>query len=290
VELRQCWEWTVRAGSRIALCWLALAIPCVARADHVPGNERIDYTAYTLKQKELSAGLGTAAFGILDEVTVGTYVLPWFAFPLLEAPVATGFLKLRDWFHGPFAVSVRANFVYLNASGLSSEITDRENSNVRVTVIPLELSGSLRVSRSFTQSLQFNFVHAWLNGDLPPDSSADTGLGGNSKASAFSLSALTEFRVSSNVALTLRGTVLLAESDIVARATLQRHETRVVADLGARADDRSVVANIVPGVALSWKHVNIHFGVGYGTNWLPYVAYPTRTSTVVPDADFYLRF
>lgn len=288
----------MRAGSRVArpagatllLGWLALSIPCVARADHVPGNERIDYTAYTLEQAELSAGLGTAAFGVLDEVTVGTYVLPWFAFPLLHAPVATGFLKIRDWFHGPVAVSLRANFVYLNASGLSSELADRSSSDVRVTVLPLEVAGSWRIDRAFTQSLQFNFVHAWLKGDLPRDSDADTGLGGNSKASAFSMSALTEFRVSRTVALTLRGTLLLASSDIVARATAQRNETRVVVDIGALADERTIVANVIPGIALSWKHLNIHLGVGFGTNWLPYVAYPTRTSTIVPDADLYLRF
>jgi hypothetical protein len=280
----------VRPGCRVALCCLALSIPCVAEADHEPGNERIDYTAYTLKQKELSAGFGAAAFGVFDELTVGTYVLPWFAFPLLRSPVATGFLKLRDWFHGPVAFSVRANFVYLNASGLSSAIADRSSSDVRVSVIPLELASSWRINRAFTQSLQLNFVHAWLSGDLPPDSAADTGLGGNSKASAFSLSALTEYRASRNVAFTLRGTFLVAASDIVASATVQRSQTRVVANIGALADGRSVVANVVPGIALSWKHLNIHLGLGFGTNWLPYVAYPTRTSTLVPDADLYLRF
>jgi hypothetical protein len=88
----------------------------------------------------------------------------------------------------------------------------------------------------------------------------------------------------------VRGTVLLGSSDIVARATLQRRQTRVVANIGALADDRRVVANVIPGIALSWKNVNLQLGVGYGTNWLPYVAYPTRTSTVVPDVDFYLRF
>jgi hypothetical protein len=291
MDLRQCREWAVRTRSGVALfCVVALSIPCIARADHEPGNERIDYTAYTLQQKELAAGIGTLAFGVLDELTVGTYVLPWFAFPVLKSPVATGFVKVRDWLHGPVAVSLRANFVYLNASGLSSEITDRSHSDVRVTVIPLELSSSWRISRAFTQSLQLDYVHAWLSGNLPQDSSADTGLGGNSEASAVSLSALTEYRVSRTVALTVRGTVLLGSSDIVARATLQRRQTRVVANIGALADDRRVVANVIPGIALSWKNVNLQLGVGYGTNWLPYVAYPTRTSTVVPDVDLYLRF
>lgn len=285
------WEWAVRARpSCVALCCLALSIPCFARADHTPGNERIDYTAYTLRQTEFSAGVGTAAFGIRDELTVGTYTLPWFAFPWLRAPIATGFIKVRDWFKGPLAIAVRANFVYLNASNISSELSDRDSSDVGVTVLPLELSGSLRIARDFSQSLQLNFVHAWVSGNLPSDSTADTGLGGNSKASTLSLSALSEYRVSRNVAFTLRGTLLLASSDIVARATLQRNETRVVANIGALADDRSVVGNIIPGIALSWTHVNIHLGVGFGTNWLPYVAYPTRTSTVVPDADFYVRF
>ncbi len=291
MDVQQCREWAVRARrSCIALCCLALSLPCVAQADHAPGNERIDYTAYTLRGKELSAGLGTTAFGIQDQLTVGTYTLPWFAFPWLRSPIASGFVKVRDWFDGPVAIALRANFVYLDASALSSELADRSSSDVGVSVVPLELSGSWRVNELFSQSLQLNFVHAWVSGDLPTENSADTGLGGNSKASTLSLTALTEVRVSSHVAFTLRGTLLLASSDIVARATLQRNETRVVADVGALADDRNLVANVVPGIAFSWGAVNLHLGVGFGTNWLPYVAYPTRTSTIVPDADFYVRF
>jgi hypothetical protein len=274
----------------MTLCCIALASPCVARADHVPGSERVDYTAYTLRGRELAAGLGTAAFGIIDQLTVGTYVLPWLAFPWLQSPVASGFVKVRDWVHGPVAVALRANFVYLNASELSSDLADRSSADVALTVLPLELSGSWRIHRAVTQSVQLSYVHAWIKGNLPSSTNVDTGLGGNSNASALTLSALSEFRVSRTVALTLRGTVLLASSDIVARATLQRNDTLVVANLGALADDRSVVANIIPGIALSWKNVNVHLGLGFGTNWLPYVAYPTRTSTIVPDADFYLRF
>lgn len=279
-----------RHSSILIACALLMSPLARVRADHQPGRERIDFTAYTLQQQEFSVGLGSAAFGVLDRVTVGTYVLPWFAFPVLGAPIASGYVKVRDWFSGPLAVALRGGLLYLNASEFSERLSDNAASDVGFVAVPLELSASLRMHRAVTQSLQLNWVYARVSGELPRETNVDVGLGGASRATSWSLSSLTEFRVTDVVALTLRGTLLLGFSDISVEADFERSGTEVEARLNARPDRPDIVANLIPGIHFSWSHVNLQLGVGIGTNWLPYLGIPTRLVTVVPDADFYVRF
>jgi hypothetical protein len=280
-----------------ARCW-SVALACAllawsaadARADQVPGEERIDYTAYTLHRNEFSLGLGSAAYGVLDQVTVGTYVLPWFAFPLLRSPIISGYVKVRDWFSGPVTVALRGGFVYLNASGISAELSNNSSSDVGFLAVPIELSASWRIRPIVSESLQLTWVHASIAGELPRGTSVDSGLGGASTATSMSLASLTEVRLTRVLALSVRGTLLLDLSDIDVRGRYERDGTQVAARLGARPDQPAIVGNVIPGVHFSWSNVNLQLGLGVGTNWLPFVALPTQVVTVVPDADFYVRF
>jgi hypothetical protein len=270
-----------------ALCMSAAAR---VRADQTPGHERIDFTAYTLHRNEVMIGLGSAAYGVLDQLTIGTYVLPWFAFPWLHAPIATGYLKLRDWFAGPVSVSLRGTVAYLNASALSSELSNNASMSAGVLIFPVELSVSWRIAQAVSQSVQVTWVHAAASGQAPSDTNVDFGLGGASTATSASLSTLTELRLTRVFALSLRGTLLLGMSHIVVNADYERNGTRVNARLGATPRYPSVVGNLIPGVAFSWSHVNLQLGLGFGSNWLPIIVVPTQRVTLVPDADFYVRF
>lgn len=272
------------------VCAGAWLLPGQARAEHTIGNERIDFTAYTLRASETSLGVGAAAYGVLDEITVGTYVLPWFAFPLVNVPIASGFLKLRDWGHGPVAMSLRGAFLYMPESTLSPMLTSESAARVGFLVIPIEVSVSARLHERYTHSFQLNWVHMMVDGARARDASLDLRLGGATSVTSLSLSSLSELRVTSVVALTLRGNVLLGYSDLTMEGELESRGTRVNARLGATELYDGLVANVIPGIALSWSNVNLHFGVGAGSNWLPFVALPIRVITVVPDADLYVRF
>jgi hypothetical protein len=260
-----------------------------ARADQTPGHERVDFTAYTLRRGELSLGIWTEEYGILDEVTVGTYLPTWFAFPILHAPIATGYLKVRDWFFGPLAVSLRGEVVYLDASSLSSELSMNHSTKAGVFVLPLEVAASARIAPRFTGSLQLTYVSVGVGGDTS-DTSIDTGLGAALATTSVSLSTLFELRVSRVVAFTLRETLLLGVGDVVAKGQYTHNGLRIDADLGMVSHYRRLLGNVIPGVAFSWSHVNLQLGVGYGNVWLPVVWLPTPKRTVVPDANFYVRF
>ena len=282
----------MRAYAVIAawLCSCALLAPAHARADHRQGNERIDFTAYVLRHKEIALGVGAAAYGLTDEITLGTYVLPWFAFPLLHAPIASGFVKLRDWFHGPVAAAVRGTIVYLPASAYSRVLSGGDSTRVGFVVIPLELSVSVRVCSRFSQSLQLGWVHVAATGSRPRDDARDLRIAGASAVTSVSLFSLSELRLSSLVAVTLRASLLLGHGDLLLRGQVERLGTRVDARLGATGVYDGLVANVIPGVALSWSNVSLHVGVGAGSNWLPFLGLPVHVVTIVPDLDVYVRF
>lgn len=277
----------------LSASWLGVAVllaAASAQAEHRVGNERIDYTAYTLRANEVSVGVGAAAYGVLSEITVGTHVLPWFAFPLVNTPIASGFIKLRDWAHGPVAASLRGAFVYLPESALSSALANDSATRVGFIVIPLEASLSARLHARFSQSLQLSWVHVAVAGSQPRNASLDLWVGGASAVTSLTLSSLSEVRITSVLALTVRTSVLLGHGDLTLRGELERDGTRVDARLGAKQLYDGLVANVVPGIAFSWANVNLHVGVGVGSNWLPFLGLPIRVITAVPDADFYVRF
>jgi hypothetical protein len=277
----------------LSASWIGIALllaAASARAEHGIGNERIDFTAYTLRANEASVGVGTAAYGVLNEITVGTYVLPWFAFPLVSAPIASGFIKLRDWAHGPVAASLRAAFVYLPRSALSSALTNDRATRVGFIAIPLEASLSARLHTRVVQSLQLSWVHVAVDGLQPRNASLDLRVGGASTVTSLTLSSLSEVRITPVLALTLRTNVLIGHGDLTVRGELERDGTRVDAKLGAKHLYDGLVANVIPGIALSWANMNLHVGVGVGSNWLPFLGLPIRVITAVPDVDFYVRF
>lgn len=271
-------------------CTIALLVPAIGRAEHKAGQERIDFTAYTLRGGEASVGIGAASYGLLDELTVGTYLAPWFAFPLVNAPIASGFVKLRDWYHGPVSASLRAGFVHLPASALSSVLSPSAATRVGFFVLPLEFSLSARLHPSFSQSLQLSWVHVAVSGSRAKDDASDLRIGGASAVTSLSLSSLSEVRLSAVVAVTLRCNVLLGSGDLVVNGAAERDGTRVDARLGSTELYDSLVANVIPGVAFSGSNINLQVGLGVGSNWLPFIGLPIRDFTVVPDADFYVRF
>ncbi len=282
----------MRARSLSVLLGLMALVssPKAAHADQRPGHERTDFTAYTLRRNELSLGIWSEEYGLLDSVTIGTYLPTWFVFPFLGAPIVTGYVKVRDWFFGPVAFSLRGTLVYLDASVLSSTLTENASTTASLFVVPLEASVSVRAHPRLTQSLQITTTYVSAGAHVPGDTTIDTALGGATATSSVSLSTLTELRLTRVVALTLRETLLLGSGDVVAEGHYETSGLRVDAQLGAVRHYRRLVGNVIPGIAFSWKNVNLQLGVGYGANWLPIVVLPTSTRTLVPDASFYVRF
>src|SRR5688572_489100 len=108
-------------GARHAVVAIGLFVVCLcmsgaARADQLT-DPRTDYTAYTRAQGQVAAGLFKLELGIIDEITVGTYVPTWI--PFLSVPIPTLYLKARSWWEGPVTLALRGGLVYVNAKALA---------------------------------------------------------------------------------------------------------------------------------------------------------------------------
>lgn len=272
------------AAALVAGAALSIASPAPARA--TPAQLRVEDTAYTLPAGGFSVGLWSAEAGILQHITIGTYLPAWLAFPLVDAPILTGFIKLRAPWDGPLAIAVRVGAVYFDASTLAVEISDGRATRANVLAVPFELAASLRISDAVTQSLTLDYVTFSLGA-----SEQDNATGaGSARTAHASLSALLELRLASGLALTLTGRVSVFQSAARIRAHLQRGPTSLNAELGFRPFDGKLPWCVVPGVALQWGGVHLQLGLGYGSYWLPIVHAPLPSTSIVPEGNFYVRF
>jgi len=278
---------------RFALTPLAAAAALVmgsfsssAWAEQEKGQERVDYTAYTLRPWELSLGPFKAKAGVPRELMVGTYVPTWAFGPLVGVAIPTGFVKLRDPWKAPVTGSARAGIVYFDGASLAAEATQNKGSKAGLLVLPFEAAVSARYQRYVSQSLLLTYVFVSAGGTEGSDSS----IRGAAGVSNLSLSTLLEVRLTRVLALTLLARLLLHQGHAHLSAHFSQGSTTVDADLGARPRSQEFVACAIPGVAFSWEHVNLHLGLGYGTWWLPIVELPLTTPQIIPDLSFYVRF
>jgi hypothetical protein len=257
-----------------------------ASAYHVKGNERIDYTAYTLNGGEVSLGPGKAQLGIIDELTAGTYVPAWFAFTVLDAPVPNGFLKFRAPLEGDLALSLRVNGMYIDADTLANRYIQNSGGDASLFVFPLEAAASYRLNRRFTQSVEATYVLVAAEGG----EETDADIRGAAVMSNLTLSTLSELRLTRVFALTLLVRAMVYRGHARMESQFTEGSTSVDATLGAEKPYHGLVACAVPGASFSFSHVNFHFGVGYGNAWLPIVQLPLPDYGLVPEADFSVRF
>ena len=103
--------------------WLGIAVLLSAastQAEHGSATSASLHGLHPARQR-VSLGVGAAAYGVLNEITVGTHVLPWFAFPLgtRRSPAASSSCATGARSFGRIAGGA---FVYLPDSALSSAL------------------------------------------------------------------------------------------------------------------------------------------------------------------------
>lgn len=276
---------SIIAAALVALGALGLSSPAGAYQD--AGEERVDYTAYTLRPGEIAAGPFKAEIGLPGGAMIGTYIPTWVASPFVKGLIPTAFVKIRDPFAGPVAVSLRVGMTYFDGTSLAATATRNKEAKASLVVIPLEAAISARFSEVFSQSVFFTYV-ALAAGGTDVTSQAD--IQGAAAFTNSSVSTLLEFRLNRITAITLLGRVLVHQGHARFQGNFTEGSTTVDADIGTRPRVQSFAACIVPGLAFSWANVNLNLGLGYGTWWIPIVDLPLGGQSVVPDANFFFRF
>lgn len=266
-----------------SLLALLCASPLVV-ADEVR-NQRTDYTAYTRPRGRVAAGPLKLELGLIDEVTVGTYVPPWFAFPALGAPVPNGYVKLRSWWPGPAALAVRGGALFIDGTAIA-ELAD-ESASASVLALMGELDLSLRLSARLSLSAGLDYTHLAALGDAQQ---AATSLEGASTADTYNARLFAEWRLTRVFSLSLLLRYLIYQSPLEADTNLRGLALDVDGDLSAESSRARKRAAVVPGVAFDWEHWELALGVGYGVFALPALGIPTARAYPVVDLAFAYRF
>ncbi len=261
-----------------------VAKPAHAEASPQLDNPRTDYTAYTRPKGRLALGLLKIEHGIIDEVMIGTYPLPWFAFPVLKTPIPNGYLKLKSFWGGPFTLALGGGLTYINGKAIA-QLADKNASASALSTVA-ELDASYRFNEHFTLSLGFDYAHLRAIGNTDD---AATSVEGASTAHTYSTRLFGEWRLSRVFALTLLLRYLIYQSPINADATSDTSSLSVTADLSAQStQQRHFTA--VPGVSFVFNRWEISTGVGYGVFYLPVLGLASTKAWPVVDFAFAYRF
>lgn len=247
-------------------------------------NPRTDYTAYTRPKGRFALGPLKIEHGIIDEIMVGTYPLPWFAFPVLKTPIPNGYLKLKSFWGGPFTLALGGGLTYVNGKAVA-QLADKSASASALSTVA-EVDASYRFGERFTLSLGLDYAHLRAIGNSGDEA---TNVEGASTAHTYSTRAFGEWRLSRVFALTLLLRYLIYQSPINASATSNTSAITVSADLSAESTKQRHFT-IVPGVSFVFNRWEISTGVGYGVFYLPVLGLATTKAWPVVDFAFAYRF
>lgn len=248
-------------------------------------NLRTDFTAYTRPGGRVSVGPLKFEFGLIDEVTIGTYVPPWFAFPLLGTPVPNGYLKLRSWWHGPFTLAVRGGVLFVDAEGVA-ELADNDASASALGVAG-EIDASYRLGDHFTLSAGLDYNHLSAVGS---ETQQATSVEGASTADTWMSRLFAEWKLTNVFSLTLLVRYLVSQSPVSADASSETPAFSVRSDLSTENTGKRGRWSAVPGVAFDWQHWELSIGVGYGVVPLPVFGIPTTKAWPLVDFALALHF
>ena len=273
----------MRQTVSLAACAVLLAWSAGAAAQQLE-NPRTDYTAYTRPRGRASVGFLKTDLGVIDEITIGTYPLPWFAFPVLKTTVPSVYLKARSPWKGPLALAIGGSAMYVNAKALA-QLAD-ENASGSAVSTTAEFDASYRFDDRFSLSFGFDYAHLRLIGDTADQS---TQIEGASAAHTYSTRLLGEWRLSRVFALTLLARALIYQSPVSADSTSSNNAVTVTSNLSAEPTSQKRFT-VVPGVSFEWQHWELNAGVGYGVFYLPVLGLASTKSWPVVDLAFAYRF
>lgn len=267
----------------LAAC-AALLVWSVGAAAQQLENPRTDYTAYTRPRGRASVGFLKTDLGVIDEILIGTYPLPWFAFPVLKTTVPSVYLKVRSPWSGPLTLAVGASALYVNGKAIA-QLAD-ENASGSAISTTAEIDASYRFDERFSLSAGLDYARLRAIGDTQDQA---TSVEGASVGHTYSARLLGEWRLTRVFALSLLFRGLIYQSPYSANGTSNTDAVTVMSDLTAQSTLQKHFT-VVPGVSFEWEHWELNAGVGYGVFYLPVLGLASAKNWPVVDLAFAYRF
>jgi hypothetical protein len=259
-----------------------------ARAYHTYEERLLDGTAYSLHRREARLGLMQLSYGILDQLQVTTYTLPWILAPIFEDVVPN--VELKSTFYDKRKLALSASVALFTGT-----IQQIDNTKIRYFIIPIGVTASVRLNSDVSVHTGGTFTATDFTG-VAEAGGAD--VEGAVVVNLLQLSATIEWRTSRVTAFTLTTRWIPYVSDSVLQGTIDIDEN-TGGTIEAEVDTDALMNAwaIIPGVVFSGARANFRLGVGYGSLFLPGIGLVvpglrprSGTPTPVLDFDVFVRF
>jgi hypothetical protein len=264
--------------------WAGMGLqPERARAYHTYEERLLDTTAYSLQRRRVRLGLMNLSYGILDQLQVTTYTMPWLLGMIFQDVAPNLELKSTFYDRKRLALSVSAGF-------LTGTILQNNDSKVRYFLMPISLAASVRINSDASVHLGTRFTA--VTGGVDAQSGGDQ-IEGALTIDFLQLWAMAEWRLSRVVAFTFTLRWVPYVSDAIVDGSLGGGNPTADLRLAVATDELRNAFAVVPGFVFSWERANIRLGVGYSSFFVDgfYVVVPgSALSNVSPEFDIFVRF
>ena len=253
-----------------------VAPPPHAKPNAVPLDE---YTARLIGARRLKLGVFAFDYGVTDWFSFGVDP-PEFVLKAVSSVLVPNLHVKFAFLHLP-AVEVSGM-----AAGYWAHISTDVASG-ELVIVPLQLFVSTRLASNLWLHLEgaYNWSRGFGSGDV-----SKTDIGGVVAMRTGQVGAMFELRLSRVVGLIARGRYQFYETPIVFQGGgMLDPYTHVEASIEARPLE-SHPAMGIGGVALTWKHVGVVAGAGYGHYFIPGNNLALPYKGVVPEAELWALF
>jgi len=265
------------------LTWAGMGLdPSPARAYHTYEERLLDTTAYSLHRRRVRLGLMNLSYGIIDQLQVTTYTMPWLLGAIFQDVAPNLELKSTFYDRRRLALSVSAGF-------LTGTLLQSDDSKVRYFLMPLSLASSVRINSDVSVHLGARFTAVTGDAESEPEGSD---LEGAVVVDFLQLWAMAEWRISRVVAFTFTVRWVPYVSDLKVNGSIGGNPSADL-ELSASLAELQNAFAIVPGFVFSWDRANIRLGVGYSDFFVDgfYLVVPGDVlSNVSPEFDVFVRF
>jgi len=257
--------------------------PSSARAYHTYKERLLNTTAYSLSRREARLGLMQLSYGIVDQLQVTTYTMPWLLGLIFEDVAPNLELKSTFYDRKKLALSISAGF-------LTGTIEQPDETKIRYFLVPVSAAASVRINSDV--STHFGALYTAVSGDAETQPEG-TAIEGALVVDFLQLWAMAEWRLSRVVAFTFTLRWVPYVSDLVLNATVDAGNPTINAQLQGDLSELRNAFAIVPGFVFSWNRANIRLGVGYSDFFVEgfYVVVPGEVlSNISIEFDVFVRF
>ena len=266
-----------------SLSWTGMALdPGSARAYHTYETRLLNTTAYSLHRRRARLGLMQLSYGILDQLQVTTYTMPWILGAIFETVAPN--LELKSTFYDRRRLALSASVGFLTGT-----IVQTDDSKVRYFLMPIALSSSVRINSDVSVHLGTRFTAVTGGANSQPGGDQ---VEGAAVIDLLQLWGMFEWRLSRVVAFTFTVRWLPYASDAVINGSLGGNPSADL-ELQVAADELRNAFAVVPGFVFSWDRANLRLGVGYSDFFVDgfYLVVPGDVlRNIAPELDIFVRF